>query len=51
MVAKLRNEYKEKIVDSLYKSLNCTNIHQVPKLLKIKINQLVFKAEFLIIIF
>ena len=39
MVAKLRNEYKEKIVNSLYKSLDCTNIHQVPKLVKIKVNR------------
>jgi large subunit ribosomal protein L5 len=39
MVAKLRSEYKEKITSSLYKSLNCTNIHQVPKLVKIKVNR------------
>ena len=39
MVAKLRSEYKEKVLGSLYKSLNCTNIHQVPKLVKIKINR------------
>ena len=39
MVAKLRSDYKEKVLPSLYKSLNCTNIHQVPKLLKIRINR------------
>ena len=39
MVTKLRTDYKEKIINSLYKSLNCTNIHQVPKLIKIKVNR------------
>lgn len=39
MVTKLRTDYKEKIIPSLYKSLNCTNIHQVPKLVKIKVNR------------
>ena len=39
MVVKFRSVYKDKIIGSLYKSLNCTNIHQVPKLIKIKINR------------
>ena len=39
MVTKLRTDYKEKIINSLYKSLNCTNIHQVTKLIKIKVNR------------
>jgi hypothetical protein len=32
MVTKLRTDYKEKIINSLYKSLNCTNIHQALRL-------------------
>ena len=39
MIAKLKLVYKEKIISSLFKKLNCSNIHQVPKLIKIKINR------------
>jgi len=39
MVSKLRSVYKEKIIDSLFKKLNCTNIHQIPKLVKITVNR------------
>jgi len=39
MVVKFRSMYKDVIIGSLYKSLNCTNKHQVPKLIKIKINR------------
>ena len=41
MVAKLRKEYKEKIIDSLYKSLNCKNIHQVLVPLKTSVPPLI----------
>lgn len=39
MVTRLRVFYKEKVRDKLFKSLNLTNIHDVPKLIKIKINR------------
>jgi large subunit ribosomal protein L5 len=39
MATKLQSSYKDKIVETLYKSLECNNIHQVPKLVKIKINR------------
>jgi len=39
MMQTLKEKYKTEIVDSLIKEFNYTNIHQVPKLLKIKINR------------
>lgn len=39
MATKLQSSYKDKIVQTLYKSLECNNIHQVPKLVKIQINR------------
>ena len=39
MGTNLRKIYKEKIVNSLFKELKCKNIHQVPKLIKIRINR------------
>lgn len=35
----LRNLYKDQVIDALVKKLNFKNIHQVPKLVKIKINR------------
>lgn len=39
MVTKLRGLYTEKIRGVLFKKLNLKNIHEVPKLIKIKINR------------
>jgi large subunit ribosomal protein L5 len=39
MATTLKSSYKEKIIPTLYKSLECKNIQQVPKLVKIKINR------------
>jgi large subunit ribosomal protein L5 len=39
MATKLQSSYKDKIVKTLYASLECNNIHQVPKLTKIQINR------------
>lgn len=39
MVAKLKTTYQEKITETLYKSLECKNRHEVPKLVKIQINR------------
>lgn len=39
MVSKLKESYKERVIPSLFKQLNCDNIHKVPKLVKIKINR------------
>lgn len=39
MVTKLRSIYKEKIIQTLFKKLEAKNIHEVPKLVKIKINR------------
>lgn len=39
MVSKLKTVYKEKVVKILFQKLNCKNIHQVPKLVKIQINR------------
>jgi large subunit ribosomal protein L5 len=35
----LNVQYKEQIVSNLYKTFNYTNVHQVPKLVKIQINR------------
>ena len=39
MISKFRKVYKEKIVPSLFQELECKNVHQVPKLIKIKVNR------------
>jgi large subunit ribosomal protein L5 len=39
MAQKLKTKYKEEIIPTLYKALGYTNIQQVPKLIKIKINR------------
>lgn len=39
MVTKLRSVYKGKVMQTLLKSLSAKNIHEVPKLVKIKINR------------
>ena len=39
MVSRLRTVYQEKVISALFKELNCKNIHEVPKLVKITINR------------
>ena len=39
MSTQLKTKYKEIVIPNLYKSLGCTNIQQVPKLVKIQINR------------
>jgi large subunit ribosomal protein L5 len=39
MATKLQQSYKDEIIPKLYKALECKNIQQVPKLVKIKINR------------
>lgn len=39
MATKLKTKYKEQIIPTLAKSLGYTNVQQVPKLVKIKINR------------
>ena len=37
-MSRLQEQYKSEIVQNLYKKLNCSNIHEVPKLTKIVLN-------------
>ena len=37
-MSRLQEQYKTEITQSLYKKLNCTNIHEVPKITKIILN-------------
>ena len=39
MATKLHQSYKDEIIPKLYKTLECKNIQQVPKLVKIKLNR------------
>jgi large subunit ribosomal protein L5 len=39
MATKLQQSYKDEIIPKLYKTLECKNIQQVPKLVKIKLNR------------